>query len=335
MPSIVTHVQVDRGSDGHLVASWDIEGSDDCDVIVAVGDRPDRIDHSASVTVGAGTRTLTLTSPLRRAFVSVSPAGGGSAMVAAERRLHLDGVANFRDLGGYRVGDDSRIRWGRVFRSDGFHALTSRDHATFTELGLRVVYDLRSAHERAAKPNVLPDDGAIRSVELVLSAGEDDHGGLPAVEELSRGSEFLLALYRSMLLESAPVFGSLLSGLAEPDGLPAVFHCLFGKDRTGVAAAVLLTALGVTRSDVVADYELTERFQSQEVVATALSRLEGAGVPKEAAAGLLGAPGPVMAALLDEITDRHGGVDEFLTGPAGMRPDVLERLRRLLVVETG
>ena len=138
-----------------------------------------------------------------------------------------------------------------------------------------------------------------------------------------------------MLLESAPVFGSLLTGLAEPDGLPAVFHCLFGKDRTGVAAAVLLTALGVTRSDVVADYELTERFQSQEVVATALSRLEGAGVPKEAAAGLLGAPGPVMAALLDEITDRHGGVDEFLTGPAGMRPDVLERLRRLLVVETG
>ena len=68
----------------------------------------------------------------------------------------------------------------------------------------------------------------------------------------------------------------LLSGLADADALPAVFHCLWGKDRTGIAAALLLTALGVPQSDVVDDYMLTETFRSQHDVTTALARLSAA-----------------------------------------------------------
>jgi protein-tyrosine phosphatase len=331
MHTTVSDVHVDRDPDGTLLVTWRLDGPDG-DVDIAFGTRPDRIDHDAALRATAGVRSLRLDVPATsRTFVSVSPADGGSALVGAERRVPFEGVSNFRDLGGYRTADGGRTRWGRVFRSDGFHALTDADRRLFTDLGLRVVYDLRSVLEREAKPNLLPDDAALRSVELVLSSGEDEHGALPPVEQLSAGDDFLVGLYLGLVEEAAPVFGSLLTGLAEPDGLPAVFHCRFGKDRTGMAAAILLTALGVPQADVVEDYELTGRYQEHDAVAVYVARLEDAGVPKEAAAGLLGAPAPVMAAVLDEILGRYGDVEQYLLGPAGMRQETLTTLRRRLV----
>ena len=86
-----------------------------------------------------------------------------------------------------------------------------------------------------------------------------------------------------------------------PDALPAVFHCLWGKDRTGVAAALLLSALGVSQADVVDDYMLTEQYRSQQDVKTALARLQAAGVPPEAAAGVASTPGWVIDTVLSEI----------------------------------
>ena len=64
---------------------------------------------------------------IARVYVSVSPSGGGSGLVGAERRVLLEGAVNFRDLGGYATTDGRRTRWGSVFRSDAFHALTDED----------------------------------------------------------------------------------------------------------------------------------------------------------------------------------------------------------------
>ena len=220
---------------------------------------------------------------------------------------------------------------GFVFRSDAFHALTEDDLVRFGELGVRVIYDLRSDNERVAHPNVLPEDGTVRLVEMALSAGQDDDGALPPLEQLLEGSGFLLGLYRGLVSNGAPVFGALLSGLAEPDALPAVFHCLWGKDRTGIAAALLLSALGVPQSDVVDDYMLTEQFRSEPDVVAALARLVDAGVPPEAAAGVASTAGWVIDAVLTELHEQHGDISGYLLGPAGMTNQSLEDLRRLLL----
>jgi protein-tyrosine phosphatase len=253
--------------------------------------------------------------------------------VGAERRVLLEGAVNFRDLGGYVTVDGHRTRWGAVFRSDAFHALTDEDRRRFRELGLRVLYDLRSDSERVSHPNLVLEDETLRSVELFLSSGEDETGALPPLEQLLEGSGFLLRLYRGMVANGAPVFGALLTGLASRDALPAVFHCLWGKDRTGVAAALLLSALGVPQADVVADYELTEQYRSREDVTTALARLEAAGVPPEAALGVASTPGWVIDHVLTEVGERHDGIDGYLLGPAGMTRRSLDELRRLLLTD--
>ena len=127
------------------------------------------------------------------------------------------------------------------------------------------------------------------------------------------------------------MFGTLLSGLAEPGVFPAVFHCLWGKGRTGIAAALLLSALGVPQDDVVDDYMLAEQFRSQPDVMTALARLEEAGVPPEAAAGVTSTPGWVIDAVLTELRDRYGDIDGYLLGPGGMTEQALQNLRRILL----
>ena len=85
------------------------------------------------------------------------------------------------------------------------------------------------------------------------------------------GERWLLADYRRMLASGAVTFGALFSRLAAPGRLPAVIHCLAGKDRTGLTVALLLTALGVPRQVVLDDYQLTNDYRgvahSPEVVA--------------------------------------------------------------------
>src|SRR5207245_953914 len=87
-----------------------------------------------------------------------------------------------------------------------------------------------------------------------------DLGGYPTAD----GGQLLRDLYIGMLLHSAPLFGVLLTGFVEPTNRPAVFHCHAGKDRTGIAAALLLLAVGVDRETILDDYELTRRYRTPD-----------------------------------------------------------------------
>ena len=333
MDSVVRAASIEGGAPERVVVRWELDGADH-GVLVALGARPDLVDHADAVAVAAGERSVELERPaVTQVYAAVSPAAGGSGLLAAERRVVLEGATNFRDLGGYATADGRHTRWGRVFRSDAFHALTDDDVGRLADLGMRVVYDLRSERERDLQPNVFTDDDAVRSVQLPLGSGADEHGGLPPVEVLEAGAGFIVELYRGMLDHSAPTFGALLSGLAEPDALPAVFHCMWGKDRTGVAAALLLSTLGVAQEDVVVDYGLTERFRRAPDVEATLARLHAAGVPPEAAIGVAATPAWVIDTVLTDLRAAHGDIDAYLTGPAGMDVDTLAELRRLLLTD--
>lgn len=331
MSTVVIEVSVDRHQAGELSVSWNLDG-EDAAVDVAVGPTPESVDHDHALTVAAGQRSARLTDlgPGRH-YISVSPHEGGAALVAAERRLPFEGVLNFRDLGGYRTAGGGRTKWGQVFRADSLHYLTPSDHALFEGLGLRVIYDLRTDREREQRPNAVIEADELRSVWLpLIAANQLDSASL--AERLKDGEQFLLDVYQGMVANSARIFGELLSGLTKPDGLPAVFHCAAGKDRTGMTAAILLTVLGVSEDDVLDDYELTSRHRSDQKRAEIISSLEHLGLGPEVAAGLLSTPRWVMETVLEGIRTDHGSVEDYLLGPVGMTAQAIEDLRRLLVV---
>jgi protein-tyrosine phosphatase len=324
----VIEVAVDRQPAGELTVSWDLDGEDSA-VDVAVGPTPETVDHDHALTVPAGQRSAQLPDlgPGRH-YISVSPHDGGAALVAAERRLPFEGALNFRDLGGYRTSGGGRTRWGKVFRADSLHQLTPSDGALFEGLGLRVIYDLRTDRERQERPDTVQE---ARSVWVPLIAATQLEAESLS-ERLRDGERFLLEVYQGMVANSAQAFGELLSGLTASGGLPAVFHCAAGKDRTGMTAAILLSVLGVSEDDVLHDYELTSRHRTEERRVEIMSSLEQLGLAPEIAAGLLSTPRWVMETVLDTIATTYGSVEGYLLGPVGMSRETIEVLRRLLVV---
>jgi protein-tyrosine phosphatase len=208
--------------------------------------------------------------------------------------------------------------------------LADLDFETFASLGIRSVYDLRSDLERETTPNRLPE--ASHTIAEVALIG--DEATRPAFDsDLMDGEAFLADLYVHVLESSAGTFGRILSGLADEPRLPAVFHCAAGKDRTGLVAAVLLSALGVSEEDILDDYELTSHYRSPEPVHEMMERMRTeTGVTPEVVAGVLRTPRWAMQAALARIRDRHGGIDGYLTGPAAVDPALPDALRRLLLV---
>ncbi len=106
--------------------------------------------------------------------------------------------------------------------------------------------------------------------------------------------------------------------------MPALFHCHGGKDRTGLAAALLLEALGVERQAILDDYELTARYWQRDD--QVFERLMNSGLPPEAAAGVLSAPRWVLASALEYLDRDYKSIEQYLTGPGAMRPADLRRL---------
>lgn len=318
----ITHVEVEPDGEGGLAVRW--QTAEAAAVDVSVGSTPVAIEHRQALRVPAGTQSARLTglAPGHRHYVSVAPLGSGKAVVAGERRVPLEGAVNFRDLGGYPTLDGTWTKWGRIFRSDGLHRLTETDLETLSRLGIRAVYDLRGDNERANEPDL------VASVQLALLAWYTRGNILPASPiEAERA---LYEIYIGMLVNSAQLFGRLFSGLLSRDGLPALFHCTGGKDRSGLTAALLLSALDVDRETVLDDYVLTARWLNPDHDKNYLNALVSAGMTPDAARAFLGAPRWVMADALSWLDENYGGVEPYILGPAGMEKSDISQLRDAL-----
>ncbi len=166
----------------------------------------------------------------------------------------MEGARNFRDVGGYRTANGKRVRTGLVFRSDRLSGLTDADLARFIELGIRTVVDFRPDIEKELTgQNRLP--AGVDSVTFPIgdaAMAPDvryalEHGDFTALPNLEDGN-------RRLVREFATELGSALRMMTKPENLPLVFHCIGGKDRTGIAAVLLLAILGVPDDEIRRDY---------------------------------------------------------------------------------
>ena len=243
------------------------------------------------------------------------------------RRIPLAGAVNFRDLGGYPTVDGRRLRWGQVFRSDSLAELDDADLAQLAALGLRTVCDLRGEPERVHKPN-RPLGAAVTTQAIgfmphgsdeLLAAARDgliDPAGITArVQDI----------YRRFVREQSENFAQLLRQIAEADALPLVYHCTSGRDRTGFASAMLLAALGVPRSVIEADYDLSNSYRRD------LSFQVGGVVAPAIMAALTQAHPDYLQAAFAEIDARYGSIDVYLREALGVDRARMTQLRERLL----
>ena len=260
---------------------------------------------------------------------------------AASGYLPLEGGVNFRDIGGYSAGDGRVIRNGHVFRTGVLCYLTESDGVRLKTLGVRRIFDLRRASERKQEPTCWPDTS-------VISHTWDDGPEPPSVMRIAKGKEdsvggmraAMIALYEALPTWMAPRIRDFLKAIGERQ-TPIVIHCAAGKDRTGIAVATLLHALGVSREDILRDYLLTNEVANLETfwtsrqgtqlgVSDETQKLSEIAIAKRRA--LLTADADYLEAAFSQMTREYGSIDAYLERALEVTPTARERLQEALLL---
>jgi protein-tyrosine phosphatase len=238
-----------------------------------------------------------------------------------DRVWPLEGASNFRDLGGYPGSGGRPLRWRTLFRSDHLGALTDADRARLASLGLTRSFDLRGVQERAATPYTLAGLTQVPlSIEptVVQRMQEMAEAGQALTGEIA--IELMTDLYRSLIGDRAFRFAELFEHLLQ-DASPALIHCTAGKDRTGIAVALVLLALGVPRDQVEQDFMLTNTVRRAPVIPRS-------DTPSEALQVLWRVRESYLRTALDIIDTDHGGVDAYLRERLRLSPAAIAQLQR-------
>lgn len=253
-----------------------------------------------------------------------------------ERLVEFDGPGNFRDLGGLPLAGGGSTRPGRVYRSDRLSALSDADLVRLEAAGIRHVFDLRSAAEADESPDRLPAGASY--VHLPMTSDRE----LPARTIFERiatgdiryyGESDMVAGYVRMLENFGPSLARIAGQVAE--GEPMVVHCTAGKDRTGLAAMLLLDLAGVGVQDIIADYALSAHrrpslMSDQTEAGPLLLMIEERGLDPADFAPMWEARPAVMAATLDRFHAQWSGASAYLEA-VGLDPATVDAARAYLI----
>jgi len=221
-----------------------------------------------------------------------------------ERRIVLEGAVNFRDQGGYPTENGRFVKWRRLFRSDSLHDLTESDVQAITgTLGLTTIVDLRSIN------SVLEDGRGLLALSGIAYHNYPflERRGIEPPTSGSDPGERLTAIYQWILLNAGTLMAQAFNALAQDVNQPALFHCNAGKDRTGVLGATLLSVLGVSREDVVADFLMTN-----EVIDGILARIKKMPGFQDSTRDGIMAPQSAIEKFLDVMQREFGGPESYL-----------------------
>jgi protein-tyrosine phosphatase len=258
----------------------------------------------------------------------------------AARVVRLEGGCNFRDVGGYKTRDGRTTRHGRVYRAGVLTYFTADDHAILNRLGVRAICDLRRDDERTREPTRWPD-ASVQGLAWGDSENMPTIRGMYAKypEGAASMRRAMLDLYSALPAWMGPRIAGLCQSIASGQ-LPMVVHCAAGKDRTGVAIAVLLDALGVDRETIVNDYLLTNEVGSfEQFIATRVDSHLGLAdahrplfsMPEDIRKVLFAADASYLAAALARIDQEFGGTESYLTNYVGIDAATQTAIRRALL----
>lgn len=239
----------------------------------------------------------------------------------AQRLIALEGAQNFRDIGGYRTQDGRRVKWGLLFRSADLSALTDADIAALNRLNVHVLYDLRSTSERRADPDAWRGPGAPVSFSRDYETDRQIFAALRGTPTVESVHAAMRTYYPAALTALTPEYRDLFASLLEGQGA-TLYHCTAGKDRTGIATALILSALGLPRETIYADYLMSNRFYHS--TAGAMGAL-----PPDVAAALNGVDESYLRAAFDAIDAQYGSLNAYIERGLGVDAAGVARLRAL------
>ena len=327
---------VERAAPDQIVIRW----TSDHPVDVFLATRADAPIAKARLAAHAdkdGVYQADWTAPARP-YVVLRDDTTGQIVRVAERLLTLDRGSNFRDVGGYPGAGGKHVRWGLIYRTAAMPMLDDADYRYVASLGIREDIDLRSVEERQIAPDHIGEKTPARYFAVDYPGGTI-FGRLSGPGTAQSGT---VDLYREWLTSLAPQYREIFRELLRHDG-PVAYHCSAGQDRTGLATALVLLALGVPRDVIFEDYHLSTADRRPEnelpplapgqypgnVVADFYLRLQAAHIPMKARPLYDSHGRAYLEHSLDEIDAKWGSVENYLDKELGVDKAKIARLRAL------
>jgi protein-tyrosine phosphatase len=258
---------------------------------------------------------------------------------AAHRLLNFEGIANFRDLGGYANEQGQQVKWGVLYRSGTFAHSSRADLQGLQQLQLATLIDFRSGGEKEEEPNQLPQPASFTVVEIpTLDEGNKALVG-EVMERVESGNfdgfdpdHFMLTANRQFATEFTPQFRQFIHTVLDAGGKPVAWHCSAGKDRTGFASAILLRVLGVPQETVMRDYmeskqHALEARKNQLLLLRVFKGEEAA----DKLAMMMGVEEAWLRAAFEEIDARWGSFDNYVSEGLQLTDRDIAKLRNQLL----
>lgn len=268
---------------------------------------------------------------------------GDKRFVTAQRCIEVPGMDNLRDLGGYLTCDGKQVKWGVFLRSGalGF-AAGEQAKKQLEELNIKTVLDLRSGTEIKELPDIALNGASYTAKSALISMDNSEVNfdlsricaeGTKALDEAGK---FVSDGYLLMPFDN-PAYKFMFNTLLNEE-VPILFHCTAGKDRTGIAAALILTALGVPFDTVCEDYMLTNilREKTAEKMRGKYGALISASNPGLDTAHIFkliaGVQAENLKAAFNAIYSKYADFDEYLAVEYGIGKTEKEKLKQLYLV---
>ena len=256
--------------------------------------------------------------------------------------------ANLRDIGGKKTETGLEVKTGYLFRSGHLSELSTEDFKKLKNLQLRTIVDLRRPSEIEKYPTP-----SLEKVETLNFSVSSDDNEFAVAANFMNGKEvptkisakIIEKYFKNSVNEKLDSYVPVFESLTDPDNFPLLFHCVAGKDRTGIVSAFLLGILNVDESVIIEDYLLTNKLRGREMeikekeirdhlfetVENKTEKLMGEYM--EIAKSLLYAKESFITSVFEEIKRRFGTWDNFRLNGLKIDDQRFDELKNFLLTD--
>lgn len=332
--NVAPHITVmcEENSIGNCVVKWETTPPIQGHVKVYASTNPNHISEHTPVAVANITDqrvTVVTKNPSERYYYTLV-FNDKYRVKTATRNINIAGIQNFRDLGGYpSYNTHKQVRWGMIYRSAEINRLNDFSFRELKHLGIKTIVDLRGLDESA---NKTPLQEGIHIIHIPVTVGSLSHI-LQGIENHSIQTDTVYRIAeagsRALVREHIPVFRQLFDVLLEKDNYPLIIHCSSGKGRTGIAAALILSALDVNSDIIMEDYLLSNKYF--DIARFSKFAYHLPTHTQEAITTLFSAKESFLNAAKNEIEHMYGDVDTYLRKGIGLKKEEIKKLQKLLL----
>lgn len=251
----------------------------------------------------------------------------------AQKSMNIEGSPNFRTLSGIENKHGKKIKDGLIYRSGSFSNLTEGDKTKFGAMKISTIIDFRSDSEIHNDPDYIPFDQNIETKRAMIGSMNDKE--MLGFMKIVMDPKFNDVTLDSLMISASEGFTNHIKDfkpffeeVAKKESV-VLFHCSAGKDRTGLASALFLHILDVSRDEIIKDY-----LKSNEALAKIdFSKYKTYGIPEDRMEKLMGVKPIYLETSWNNIIKKYGSIDAMMAIEFGINEKEKKKIQKKYLVK--